>query len=150
MCMYSRPQLLRTKKVLRSKITAGFRMKHSGLQKSVLSLYRKCLREVRKKPLVSPPPRMPTYVVTSLGPCLIEPRRMHKTTSNFSRGNSLSYHYSVARASELMFPLISNSGLFRKNSVLSKTDFATVEFLLRKGYKQLEFYSSPGVKNIIC
>lgn len=37
---------------------------------------------------------------------------------------------------------------FRKNLNVSKKDFAAVEYLLRKGHRQLEMYSSPGIRNI--
>ncbi|KAG2025667.1 hypothetical protein GB937_002387 [Aspergillus fischeri] len=73
----------------------------SGLQREVLSLYRKCLREIRKKP--------------------------SETRSNFK---------AYTRAE------------FRKNMSVSKKDFSAIEYLLRKGNRQLEMYSSPGIRNI--
>ncbi|EED20368.1 heat shock protein, putative [Talaromyces stipitatus ATCC 10500] len=75
----------------------------SGLQREVLSLYRKCLREVRKKP--------------------------QNTRDNFR---------AFAQAE------------FRKQLDVNKKDFSTIEHLLRKGHKQLETYSSPGIRNIKC
>ncbi|KAH6660349.1 hypothetical protein BKA67DRAFT_508957 [Truncatella angustata] len=71
-------------------------MRLSGLQKEVLSLYRHCLRETRKKPQVQLSPR-----------------------------------------SE-----------FEKSIKIDKRDFAAIEFLLRKGRRQLELYSSPGIRDI--
>ncbi|KAJ5638285.1 hypothetical protein N7490_008164 [Penicillium lividum] len=68
----------------------------SGLQRDVLSLYRQCLREIRKKPIV---------------------RALH-------------------------------SAEFQKHLSVSKKDFSTVEYLLRKGQRQLEMYASPGIRNI--
>ncbi|KAJ5662924.1 hypothetical protein N7507_003655 [Penicillium longicatenatum] len=65
----------------------------SGLQREVLSLYRQCFREIRKKPI---------------GP----------------------------RAE------------FQKHLSVSKKDFSTIEYLLRKGQRQLEMYASPGTRNI--
>ncbi|KAL1839525.1 hypothetical protein VTJ49DRAFT_1427 [Mycothermus thermophilus] len=76
-------------------------MRLSGLQKEVLSLYRQCLRECRKKPEVS--------------------------RNRFLR---------FARSE------------FDKNIKIDKRDFTAIEFLLRKGRRQLEVYSSPGVKDI--
>ncbi|KAI9854212.1 MAG: hypothetical protein M1824_000538 [Vezdaea acicularis] len=38
---------------------------------------------------------------------------------------------------------------FRKNITLDKKDFAAIEYLLRKGRRQLEIYSAPGVRNIM-
>ncbi|ODQ51775.1 hypothetical protein SAICODRAFT_59404 [Saitoella complicata NRRL Y-17804] len=37
---------------------------------------------------------------------------------------------------------------FQKNMGLSKKDFSTVEFLVRKGNRQLEMYRNPGIKDI--
>ena len=37
---------------------------------------------------------------------------------------------------------------FSKNKSLDKKDFAAIEYLLRKGHRQLETYSSPGIKSI--
>lgn len=39
---------------------------------------------------------------------------------------------------------------FRKNINLEKRDFAAIEYLLRKGQRQLDIYSDPGIKNIHC
>lgn len=37
---------------------------------------------------------------------------------------------------------------FSKNLAIEKRDFAAIEFLLRKGRRQLESYSAPGIKDI--
>ncbi|KAI0203913.1 complex 1 protein-domain-containing protein [Astrocystis sublimbata] len=37
---------------------------------------------------------------------------------------------------------------FDKNLSIEKRDFAAIEFLLRKGKRQLEVYSAPGIKDI--
>ncbi|KAF3066599.1 Succinate dehydrogenase assembly factor 1, mitochondrial [Daldinia childiae] len=76
-------------------------MRLSGLQKDVLSLYRKCLRESRKKPVATRP------------------------------------HFESFIRSE-----------FEKSIKVDKRDFAVIEFLLRKGHRQLEMYSAPGIKDI--
>ncbi|MCJ1230526.1 hypothetical protein MMC12_007200 [Toensbergia leucococca] len=81
----------------------NFAMKLSGLQKEVLSLYRKCLREARKKP-----------------------KDVQENFRSYTRIE------------------------FKKNFTLDKKDFAAIEYLLRKGHRQLEIYSSPGIKNIMC
>lgn len=49
---------------------------------------------------------------------------------------------------EVLKPDVSYRGQFRRNSVVNRKDFAAVELLLRRGYRQLETYSSAGVKNI--
>lgn len=37
---------------------------------------------------------------------------------------------------------------FRKNIEISKKDFGTIEYLLRRGRRQLETYEDPGIKNV--
>jgi succinate dehydrogenase assembly factor 1 len=37
---------------------------------------------------------------------------------------------------------------FEKNLKIDKRDFGAIEFLLRKGRRQLDIYASPGVKDI--
>jgi succinate dehydrogenase assembly factor 1 len=37
---------------------------------------------------------------------------------------------------------------FEKNIKIDKRDFGAIEFLLRKGRRQLDVYASPGVKDI--
>ncbi|CRK14077.1 Succinate dehydrogenase assembly factor 1 like protein [Verticillium longisporum] len=37
---------------------------------------------------------------------------------------------------------------FQKHLAVDKRDFAAIEFLLRKGRRQVEVYSSPGIKDI--
>ncbi|KFY44805.1 hypothetical protein V494_01291 [Pseudogymnoascus sp. VKM F-4513 (FW-928)] len=76
-------------------------MRLSGLQKEALALYRKCLRESRKKPAET---------------------KMH--FEKFARHE------------------------FEKNIGLNKKDFSAIEYLLRKGNRQLEIYASPGIKDI--
>ncbi|KAF5878433.1 uncharacterized protein Bfra_000599 [Botrytis fragariae] len=70
----------------------------SGLQRDVLALYRKCLRESRKKPVMK------------------EARK----------------HFEAYARLE-----------FNKNITLDKKDFNTIEYLLRKGQRQVDMYSSP-------
>ena len=38
---------------------------------------------------------------------------------------------------------------FRKNTGIDKKDFSAIEYVLRKGNRQLEIYSDPGIKNIL-
>ncbi|TKA75517.1 hypothetical protein B0A49_02816 [Cryomyces minteri] len=37
---------------------------------------------------------------------------------------------------------------FREHRALDKKDFAAIEYLLRKGERQLDIYQSPGIKNL--
>jgi succinate dehydrogenase assembly factor 1 len=74
----------------------------SGLQRDVLSLYRRCLRAARKKP--------------------------PHTRANF---------VSFARRE------------FEKNIHHDRKDFSTIEFMLRKGTRQLEIYEAPNITNIL-
>ncbi|KAL2349690.1 hypothetical protein BJ546DRAFT_1017424 [Cryomyces antarcticus] len=73
----------------------------SGLQRDVLSLYRRCLRAVRKKPAAT-------------------------------RANFLAFAQRE----------------FRDHTALDKKDFAAIEYLLRRGERQLEMYRSPGIRNL--
>ncbi|KAK9366640.1 hypothetical protein V1509DRAFT_629146 [Lipomyces kononenkoae] len=73
----------------------------TGLQREVLSLYRSCLRAIRKKP--------------------------PESKRNF---------------------LIFTRQQFEQHINISKSDFTTIEYLLRKGRHQLEIYSNKGVRNI--
>ena len=82
-----------------SNMVRGTRL--SGLQRDVLSLYRKCLRAARTKPA--------------------------ENRSNF---------YAFARHE------------FERNIHMDKKDFSTIEFLLRKGTRQLEIYEAPNITNI--
>ncbi|KAK9463964.1 uncharacterized protein V1516DRAFT_669146 [Lipomyces oligophaga] len=77
------------------------RSKLSGLQRDVLSLYRSCLREIRKKP-----------------------KENRLNFIKFTRTQ------------------------FEKHLALPKSDFGTIEYLLRRGRHQLETYANPGVRNI--
>ncbi|KAG9578864.1 hypothetical protein KCU77_g8032, partial [Aureobasidium melanogenum] len=74
----------------------------SGLQREVLSLYRKCLRETRKKPAD------------------VRPNFLQFTRSEF-----------------------------RQHQNYDKKDFGAIEYMLRKGQRQLEIYSSPGIRNVM-
>ncbi|KAI4721891.1 hypothetical protein E4T48_01891 [Aureobasidium sp. EXF-10727] len=74
----------------------------SGLQREVLSLYRKCLRETRKKPAD------------------VRPNFLQFTRSEF-----------------------------REHKDYDKKDFSAIEYMLRKGQRQLEIYSSPGIRNVM-
>lgn len=37
---------------------------------------------------------------------------------------------------------------FEKNIKLDKKDFGAIEFLLRKGQRQMEMYAATGIRNI--
>ncbi|KAF1953898.1 hypothetical protein CC80DRAFT_494152 [Byssothecium circinans] len=37
---------------------------------------------------------------------------------------------------------------FRKHATINKKDFGTIEYLLRRGRRQLETYSEPGITNV--
>ncbi|KZZ89458.1 Complex 1 LYR protein [Moelleriella libera RCEF 2490] len=37
---------------------------------------------------------------------------------------------------------------FKRNEAVDRRDFAAIEFLLRKGRRQLEVYSSPGIRDV--
>ncbi|KAJ5638881.1 hypothetical protein N7528_001271 [Penicillium herquei] len=45
-------------------------------------------------------------------------------------------------------PTVYRRAEFQKHLSVSKKDFNTIEYLLRKGHRQLEMYASPGIRNI--
>ena len=108
----------------------------SGLQRDVLSLYRKCLREVRNKPVVgiSPPGERP-LANSSL--------RTQDPISKTTPGMLTLLSIPVAIPAET-----GDRSEFQKHRSVNKKDFGTVEYLLRKGQRQLEMYASPGIRNI--
>ncbi|KAJ5085643.1 hypothetical protein N7532_010414 [Penicillium argentinense] len=101
----------------------------SGLQREVLSLYRKCLREVRNKPLDSQSNfrNYARYVLYQVQLIL-----------SLSRGHPIG-------ATRL---IRGDRAEFQKHRSVNKKDFGAVEYLLRKGHRQLEMYASPGIRNI--
>lgn len=44
--------------------------------------------------------------------------------------------------------LTRSSAEFQKHRSVNKKDFGAIEYLLRKGHRQLEMYASPGIRNI--
>lgn len=123
----------------------------SGLQRDVLSLYRKCLREIRKKPVVSsdlPNPR-PIERKTLLI-CTSE----QESRDNFKAYTRCVFRLvSIQESREMSQSLETkvNNGCraeFQKNIFIGKKDFTAIEYFLRKGQRQLEMYSSPGIRNI--
>lgn len=119
----------------------------SGLQKEVLVLYRNCLREARKKPEVRSRrrgPLPPTLVKQCVGSTDISRRRV-ENISKPSRG----WSYFLYRKGTRFFQAdLSLRTEFEKNLAVEKRDFAAIEFLLRKGRRQLDSYSAPGIKDI--
>lgn len=112
-------------------------MRLSGLQKEVLSLYRQCLRESRKKPQVGQPCRqfLPFCTLT----WLLKTSRPHFV--NFIR-------YVMRQVLRTRRLLTQHRTEFSRNLAVEKRDFAAIEFLLRKGKRQLDAYSAPGIKDI--
>lgn len=128
----------------------------SGLQREVLSLYRKCLREIRKKPVVSEPDVRPVKQQLA-NQLLFCDRNIEETswpllgtfkTAVLSPAFNTSRE-SVEPGSELSSPFDGiDRSEFQKNATVGKKDFTAIEYLLRKGNRQLEMYSSPGIRNI--
>ncbi|KPI45723.1 Succinate dehydrogenase assembly factor 1, mitochondrial [Cyphellophora attinorum] len=90
----------------------------SGLQKEVIKLYRHCLREAGKKP---------------------EKARPHfRAVTRFV--------CQIATVPQTLLKMIRRE--FHKNQSVDKKDFATIETLLRMGYRKLELYSEPSITDI--
>lgn len=114
----------------------------SGLQREVLSLYRKCMREIRKKPVVG----APAYQFwLHRGVTLIDSLtcRNQDPTSRTMPGMSRSFPTTLG-APRLRRPRAE----FHKHLSVNKKDFGAIEYLLRKGRRQLETYASPGIRDI--
>ena len=116
-------------------------MRLSGLQREVLSLYRKCLREARKKPTVS-----------SLLSRQSSPGNLTTSDRTFSRTSRATLGMLVdcgnAQVYELTETIIRRAELM-KSIALDKKDFSAIEYLLRRGQRQLDIYASPGIRNIL-
>ena len=118
-------------------------MRLSGLQRSVLSLYRQCLREIQKKPVVCD-----LQLKESNGRIVLTFPRTYERISRVSQGR---WCYATKASDYLRVAhLIKRCRTeFQRNVGLDKKDFAAIEYLLRKGQRQLEIYSSPDIRNII-
>lgn len=116
----------------------------SGLQREVLSLYRKCLREIRKKPSVSASGSVSGFCHWSQTNALWHwsLRRIQGRTSGLILGREHLHVISFETAN------ICGRKEFEKHRTLNKKDFNAIEYLLRKGHRQFEMYSSPGIRNI--
>ncbi|KAH8165180.1 hypothetical protein CIB48_g3042 [Xylaria polymorpha] len=65
--------------------------------------------------------------------------------SGFARVNEA--HIRTEQETRLHFETFARSE-FDKNIMIDKRDFAAIEFLVRKGRRQLDLYSTPGIKDI--
>jgi succinate dehydrogenase assembly factor 1 len=101
--------------------------KLSGLQRSVLHLYRDCLRAARQKPVV----RDPSFDVY-FGLCCSVLRLTKSISTQEYRNNFRQF----ARDE------------FKKNSQIDRKDFAAIEYLVRKGQRQLETYRNETIRNV--
>lgn len=110
-------------------------MRLSGLQREALALYRKCLRESRKKPAVCNPDSFPE----------VYPLTMSQRKQRYTFRSSLGIIH-ILRVAVGANPQYRQE--FEKNIGLNKKDFTAIEYLLRKGNRQLEMYASPGIKDI--
>ncbi|CAI7652119.1 unnamed protein product [Penicillium manginii] len=114
----------------------------SGLQREVLSLYRSCLREIRNKPADSHNnfKRYARYVFYLV---FLIPSPLTLSCSTLPPPSFPVAPLGLSRLDSKRF-----SAEFQKHLSVNKKDFSTVEYLLRKGHRQLEMYASPGIRNI--
>jgi succinate dehydrogenase assembly factor 1 len=134
----SRHQLLSIPRGSVWAITLAMRL--SGLQREVLALYRKCLRESRKKPSV----RIRQLAFRSLTSNFLY--RMSRLISSPSQGQSS--HFLLVFDLYIEAATCFDRREFDKSIALDKKDFGAIEYLLRKGQRQLEMYSSPGIRDV--
>ncbi len=121
----------------RSTSPLSLTMRLSGLQKEVLSLYRNCLRECRKKPEASRH-RFQAFARS------VHPRPRVSVWS----GLRITDRACRRESDPSRAMLTTIRAEFEKNIKMDKKDFGAIEFLLRKGRRQLEVYASAGVKDI--
>ncbi|KAF5125935.1 Succinate dehydrogenase assembly factor 1, mitochondrial [Metarhizium anisopliae] len=114
-------------------------MRLSGLQKEVLALYRSCLRESRKKPA--------TLDAVAQALLLTHERALELISSN-SRGRCTAKKHCIHGCKYIPNTLFVIRAEFDRNLRIEKRDFAAIEFLLRKGRRQLDVYSNPGIKDV--
>lgn len=105
------------------------RPRHSGMQKNVFSLYRKILREAAKK---------------------------DRTTTNNLQGNGNHHHVSFESLLNKNHAITGNktstttsfaAAEFRRQALeVKRSDFQKIEYLIRKGEKQIKLLQMPGVK----
>lgn len=117
----------------------------SGLQREVLSLYRKCLRETRKKPLVGTtlPFSSPLALVLAG-----DTRLLPGIKEQFQELCSVCLCCLSRRSIGALRTEMNARAEFQKHLSVNKKDFGAIEYLLRKGHRQLEMYASPGIRNI--
>ncbi len=73
--------------------------------------------------------------------------RMFKTTLEATLGRLWMRTYMLK--SFYLTDHIATRSEFMKNMALDKKDFSAIEYLLRRGQRQLEIYASPGIRNIL-
>jgi hypothetical protein len=110
---------------------------HSGLQKQVLALFRSVLREARRKDL---------------------PTGINATVSGSGSIGERASVSSAASNGSASFPLLLSdrstttsyaSREFRKQaSAVRRSDFKKIEYMIRKGEKQLKVLRMPGVLKV--
>ena len=105
-------------------------MKLSGLQKEVLSLYRKILREAARKDRAA-------ASVASGGPSFTDLLK--------GGGGSVEARSSISKPTSISYA----ASEFRKQaSTAKRSDFKKIEYMIRKGEKQLKLLQMPGVVKV--
>src|SRR5271163_318633 len=117
----------------------------SGLQREVLALYRKCLRESMKKPSVGS--ANGKFVLLFPDHRYSVSGRISSPSQGQTKPLSPSTPILPASRNPRLMPCESRTE-FEKNLALDRKDFGTIEYLLRKGQRQLEIYSSPAIKDV--
>jgi hypothetical protein len=92
--------------------------------------------------------KYPPIGASSFSPDTLQNTRSH--FESFARSANFGLLPCVHSRSLLGPPLIccESRTEFQKSIGLDKKDFAAIEYLLRKGQRQLEMYSAPGIKDI--
>lgn len=121
---------------------------HSGLQKDVLALYRKLLRIAFMKDN-----DVTTKQTLSSLSCPVIPTTTFELTTNTPNTTSTITTGIISNTKRqnvyngIVSTYIKNE--FRKQSLsVKRTDYKTIEYMLRKGYKNIKLLQMPGFKMV--
>jgi succinate dehydrogenase assembly factor 1 len=119
--------------------------RYSGLQREVLALYRKCLRESRRKPVVSNAQWNGGAIIDFF---VKEARKHFEAFARYVKRSHCPSRILFQSSQDCLLMVYGCRTEFQKSIKLDKKDFGAIEYLLRKGQRQVEMYSSPGIKDI--
>ena len=70
------------------------------------------------------------------------------TRQHFEAFARYGYISQMLQTAEMVLTDTSCRAEFRENAAVDKRDFAAIEYMLRKGRRQLDTYASPGIRDV--